>query len=67
MLRLGEYSPYFTQREDALGLLAYGSATDSKLARSTALVYRDVFVRVSFTFIGRSSDIDQMSRILNVY
>jgi hypothetical protein len=44
MLRLGEYSPYFTQREDALGrlglsplqkctvdlcLLAYGFATDS--------------------------------------
>ena len=44
MLRLGEYSPYFTQREDALGrlglsplqkctaalrLLAYGSAADS--------------------------------------
>jgi hypothetical protein len=95
MLRLGEYSSYFTQREDVLGrlglsplqkctialrLLAYESATDLideylklaistadsideylKLARSTSLEW------LSFIVMGRSSVVDQKSRILSVY
>jgi hypothetical protein len=36
MLRLGEYSPYFTQREDALGRL--GLSPPTKVHRSSALV-----------------------------